>query len=59
MLRSLASAADTEILGIRSSKMGAAEIRLCYFHIMQAWQRYLRRSDNGVDHVSGHIQTVM
>jgi len=42
---------DAEILAIRECDLSSAEIRLCFFHIMQAWQRWLKRSDNGVKQV--------
>ena len=25
-----------------------AEIRLCFFHVMQAWGRWLKRAENGI-----------
>ncbi|PSC73813.1 SWIM zinc finger domain containing [Micractinium conductrix] len=40
---------NTEIRAIKQSVLGrSAEIRICFFHIMQAWQRYLKRSEHGL-----------
>ena len=36
------------IIGAARSVFPAAEIRICYFHVMQAVHRWLRKADNGV-----------
>lgn len=60
--------AGTEIRAIKQSVFGrSVEIRICFFHIMQAWQRYLKRSEHGLSSVrflpgavigSMHVPTV-
>jgi hypothetical protein len=39
---------DAEIAAIRAVFGDTVEIRICYFHVMQASERWLRRRDNGV-----------
>lgn len=36
------------ILGAISTVYPHAEARICYFHVMQAVQRWLKRADNGI-----------
>jgi len=40
---------DTEINAIKAA-FPDADIRICFFHVMQAWQRWLR---TGKNHVPG------
>lgn len=36
------------IIGAVRAVFGKAEIRICFFHVMQAVHRWLRKADNGV-----------
>ena len=39
--------ADAEISAIKAAFPEAA-IRICFFHVMQAWERWLKKTENGV-----------
>lgn len=41
------------------AKEGSVGIQICYFHVLQAWERWLRRGDSGIGSLKGDAMSLM